>query len=148
MDFPQTIPISNVESMDDDDKWLAQESFQAAKWLSEFSWVRRLESAVLVYGIPGILVVCDMKILPISKGVDKALWVISGDIPSLYLVKDDAENYEEAISLYCEVIQHSLECFYKKSAEDCYPVDGLNGSTAGMLQSRISFIRDRILPKM
>jgi hypothetical protein len=64
-------------------------------WLS----VERLECGLEIEGVFGVFLA---EAEPASPDVDREVWVVVGDLPPLYLVTDDIETPEEALTAYID----------------------------------------------
>jgi hypothetical protein len=86
------------------------------------------------------------QIEPINSTIDNYIWVIVGDLPSVYL-DQNVTTGQEALSIYCELMTEWAESVLQgKSTEDCFPV--LAAPTiknAELLKRRIAFIKTELL---
>jgi hypothetical protein len=82
-------------------------------------------------------------------GTDEYLWVVVGDLPSVYfVVKDDAHTPRSAAEVYCRLMQEWVSAVLSKEPlDDVYPVQAdATEEMAEKLDSRLRFIRERIIP--
>ena len=123
---------------------------EAEKYLANFDWCLKIkkswyESEVSSYDIIGVFL---FEIEPINENVDNFIWVIVGDLPTLYLDKSVTSGIE-AVGIYCELMDNWVENVKKgKSLEECFPVP--NEPTienAELLKMRIDLIREIIFVK-
>jgi len=86
------------------------------------------------------------EIEPSNDNVDDFIWVIVGDLPSVYLDKSITTG-KEALERYCELMQEWADNIKsEKSLEECYPIPvDATIENAGLLSSRVSFIRRELL---
>ena len=61
--------------------------------------VERLECGLAVEGVFGVFLA---EAEPAAPDVDREVWVVAGDLPPLYLVTDDIETPEEALTAYID----------------------------------------------
>jgi hypothetical protein len=61
--------------------------------------VERLECGLAVEGVFGVFLA---EAEPAAPDVDREVWVAVGDLPPLYLVTDDLETPEEALTAYID----------------------------------------------
>jgi hypothetical protein len=61
--------------------------------------VERLECGLAVAGVFGVFLA---KAEPAAPDVDREVWVVVGDLPPLYLVTDDIDTPEEALTAYID----------------------------------------------
>ena len=121
---------------------------QAKGYLESFNWcvsVKKVWQDKLFW-IPEKVGVFLFEIVPINDGVDDFIWIITGDLPSVYLDKA-VKSGQEALEIYCELMEEWVEKVRNsESAEECYPVDAEPSiENAELLDSRIAFIRKELL---
>jgi hypothetical protein len=83
---------------------------------------------------------------PTNKDVDKYIWIIVGDLPSVYL-DASIETGKEALETYCILMEEWADNVLQgHSLEECYPVKAepiiVNAES---LKSRVAFIRKELL---
>lgn len=83
------------------------------------------------------------------ENVDEWLWVVVGDVPPAYLVTDDAPTSTGALEAYIVEMQTWVAAVNAgKSVDDLIPVSvPPTKEHAAMLQTRLAFLRSRILPE-
>jgi hypothetical protein len=118
---------------------------EAEAYLNSFSWCLKTkkswyEGNYSTYDIIGIFL---FEIEPIDESVDDFVWVIVGDIPSLYLDKTITSG-REVIEIYCELIEDWIYKVKKGySLEDSVPVEiEETVENADLLELRIDLIRE------
>ena len=86
------------------------------------------------------------EIEPINDDVDNHIWIIVGDLPSVYL-DASVETGKEALEIYCEIISEWVGNVLKgQSLEESYPVAAEpTQENAELLKKRIAFIRRELL---
>ncbi len=121
---------------------------EAKEYLESFEWCLNsnkvwFENKYSFYDKIGVFL---FEIDPIDNTVDDFVWVIVGDLPSVYLDKS-VESGREAIEIYCELMEDWVQNVKEgNSTIDCYPIP--NEPTlenAELLESRIEFIKTNLL---
>lgn len=148
--FPKRLPIFEDSSRSDDDCWLAKAGDEALKYIRGFRWVSEITSAVLEFGVPGIIAVSDFEIESPFPDVDTQLWVVTGDVPAAYFVKDDAPDVSSALTVYCELMENWCNhVLCGSDLKDVFPVSAIPSmGNAHDLKRRISFVRDKVIPSI
>ena len=120
----------------------------ARGFLEEFKWCLSTKKCWYdkKYGIYEKLGVFLFEIEPIDDSVDDIIWVIVGDLPSVYLDKSVTTG-KEAIETYCELMQEWIDNVKNgKSLEECYPVEvEPTIENADLLNTRIAFLKRELL---
>lgn len=150
MDMAKVVPLDQLVGEDDEEtKELHYLARCARDFLTAFDWcagVREMYSGIAIARVIGVFLThIDAK----GEGVDEWLWVIVGDLPSAYLVTDDATNPLEALRLYIDLMREWVEAVREGlSVDDLIPV-GAEPSTelADMLDSRLRFLSERVVPE-
>jgi len=75
---------------------------EAVKYIKSHKRCTEIEEIFLGIELPGILSVFLFQFKELINKTDKYLWVVVGDLPSAYLVIDNAAEPKEALSGYCE----------------------------------------------
>ncbi len=121
---------------------------EAKEYLEAFDWCIStkncwLDKDLSVYEIIGVFL---FEIEPLNDTVDDFIWVIVGDLPTVYLDKSVTTG-QEALEAYCEIMQEWADNVKNgKSLEECYPVPvDPTMENADLLYSRISFIRKELI---
>jgi hypothetical protein len=86
------------------------------------------------------------EIEPLNENVDDFIWVIVGDLPSVYLDKSITTGHD-ALKTYCELMQEWADNVKDgRSLDECYPVPvDPTIENAELLIRRIGFIRRELL---
>jgi hypothetical protein len=86
------------------------------------------------------------KIEPINDDVDNHIWIVVGDLPSIYL-DASVETCKEALETYCELMSEWADNVLQgQSLEENYPVEvEPTEENAELLKKRIAFIRKELL---
>ena len=126
---------------------VAEYAAEATRFLASQHWCRAVVSTHLAWAVAGVLGVFLCKLVPKSADVDDALWVIVGDLPPAYLVCDDAPDWRGALEAYVYEMDRWVAAVRDGSSlDDVIPVEvDPTREHADMLDSRLKFIRSRIL---
>ena len=122
--------------------------YEAKNYIENFDWCISTKKCWYDkdYGIYEKLGLFLFEIKPINDTVDDLIWVIVGDLPSVYLDKSVTTG-KEALQTYCELMQEWVDNVRNgKSLDDCYPVPvDPTRENADLLNSRIFFIQRELL---
>ena len=121
---------------------------EAREYLESFDWCVSTKKVWYDkdHGIYEKIGVFLFEIEPLNDTVDDFIWVIVGDLPSVYLDKSVTTG-QEALETYCELMQEWADNIKSgKSLDECYPVPiDTTIENAELLSGRISFIRRELL---
>jgi hypothetical protein len=121
---------------------------EAKKYLENFDWCISTKKCWYDkdHGIYEKIGVFLFEIEPLNDTVDDFIWVIVGDLPSVYLDKSVTTG-QEALETYCELVQEWADNVKNgKLLDECYPVPvDTTIENADLLNSRVSFIRRELL---
>lgn len=123
-------------------------SEEAKAFLAGFSWCSGLEDMRVGFAVPGVIGVFLARIRPSRPEVDALLWVVVGDLPSAYLVTDEALTPGAALEAYISEMRRWVEAVLAdRSLEGVIPVAAEpTHEHAHMLAKRLSFLERDILP--
>ncbi len=151
------VRIEELSARMDGGAELADLGREATDFLQWHRWCRSIKQGYLNCGWPGILAVFYFEIEPAWDGVDASLWVIVGDIPPAYLDLVNCPDAASALDEYLYAMQEWVDHVQAgKSVAELIPVyqrvslERLKPSAefAKMLQSRLEFIRTKIIPTL
>jgi hypothetical protein len=134
---------------DEEDTALVQEMLvEARHYIQSFRWCPPISEEYLGFGIGHVLAVFLFRFAKAIKGTDDCLWVVVGDTPSAYFVVDDAPTPRAAVEVYCRLMQDWINAVLAKASLDSvFPIKAAaTVEKTQMLDSRLRFIRERILP--
>jgi hypothetical protein len=133
---------------EEDTRLLLALADRARSYLSGFAWTASVDALYFGDGIGRVVAVFLADITPAQPGVDEQLWVVVGDLPSLYLVTDDAPTPADALAAYTDLAEEWVH-----AAERGAPLDGLmpvgvpaTEENIAMLRSRVEMLRRSVLP--
>ena len=121
---------------------------EAKNYIEDFNWCVSTKKCWYDkdHGIYEKIGIFLFEIEPLNDTVDDFIWVIVGDLPSVYLDKSVMTGHE-ALETYCELMQEWVDNVKnEKSLDECYPVSiDPTIENADLLNTRISFIRRELL---
>jgi len=148
VDTSHLVRVDDMSGEDEQEAELLKEHLgEAHKYLHTFTWCRAIKDEFFGCGVGGVVAVFLFRIDP-DEGADEWLWVIVGDLPSAYLVTDEASDACKALSVYCRLMDDWIYAVRTGAAlDDVYPVAAdPTPENAAMLAARIRLLRDEILP--
>jgi hypothetical protein len=144
-------PAQNILGEDAAETAALQEMLaRAEKYLRSFRWCPQIAERYLAFGVGGVLALFLFKLEHAVNGTDQWLWVVEGDLPSAYFVVDEARDASSALSVYCDMMEEWAQAVESnKPLGELFPVSAApTMENAALLQNRIAFIRERILPTL
>ena len=143
--IPSTTDMIRVSDLtDEEDIALAR---KATDFLTAFRWCASVKESFLAFDCGYILGVFLFRIEPRLLGVDDTLWIVVGDVPSAFLVCDDAPDWHRALQCYVREMQRWVGAVRSGSGLDgIIPVRvSPTPEHADMLASRLKFIQDHFI---
>jgi len=130
----------------DEYKAILELSDKAKEFLEDQNWCVKTIRTWYDIGIYDKIGVFLFQIEPLNDTVDEFIWVITGDLPTVYLDQSVLTG-REALQTYCELMTDWSENIINgKSVVDCYPVTAsATVENAKLLKSRIEFIKEELL---
>jgi hypothetical protein len=141
------IPVAQMEGEDEEDTGLLRTAFEeAAAYIQGFNWCKGVREAYFGVGFGGVVAVFLVRIVPTGNN-DEWLWVITGDLPSAYLVTDEAPTPAAALSVYCGLMEDWISSVRTGSPlDDVFPVNiPPTSHDADGLATRIEILRKEII---
>ena len=120
----------------------------ARTFLQTFKWCPPIEDVLLSFGVGKVIALFLVKFAsPLPDGT-RHLWVVVGDLPSVYMVTDNAPGPRSALEGYCELMQAWIDAVRSGTPLDqVYPVSvAPTAEYADLLERRLDFIRKEIIP--
>lgn len=147
IDWSKLQPTTQMRGEDNDETRELQRTLEEARsYLGTFTWCSRIEEEFFGFGVGGIVAVFLFRIQPVGK-VDPWLWVITGDLPSAYLVTDRAPSPVKALEVYCELMEDWICAVRRRCLRDVFPVmEEPTSENADLLGNRIIFLRAKLIP--
>ena len=148
VDFALLVPADQTQGDSDKDTVLLKAMHQeATKYIGSFPWCKKVKEEYFGIGVGKVFAIFLFRIEPANPKVDEWLWVVVGDLPSAYLVTDNAPNPACALDVYiCEMGRWVTAVKEGKSVVGLIPVNVAPSlEHAKMLESRLSFLDRKIL---
>lgn len=143
------ININNMPLVGDmkEDKAFFKLAKEAEFFLESHSWCKKVVNQWFSAGWEEMVLVFFFEIIPNSHAADNFVWIVVGDIPPCYIDIESAQNSNEVIQVYVEIMEDWINCVNNgESVENCYPVEAPpEKKYADMLSRRIQFIKDYII---
>jgi len=112
-------PVEEMDGGDAGETAVLREMFEAARaYLGSQRWCRRIERAFFGGGVGKVVAVFLFEI-DAPPEVDRWLWVIEGDLPSAYLVTDDAPTPADAE--HAGMLASRIESLRESVIPECWP---------------------------
>ena len=119
---------------------------EAKEFLEDHIWCKKTLKSWYDFGIADKIGIFLFQIEPNNSETDSFIWVIVGDLPSVYLDQSVITG-QEALKTYCELMTEWSDNILKgNSIDDCYPVTAAATiENAELLTKRINFIKTNLL---
>lgn len=143
------MPIEKIEGEDEEDTQLLKEMAERAYgYITSFPWCLPVTAGYLAGGVGGIVALFLFEFGGKVGGTDDKLWVVTGDLPSAYMVVNPYDNARDALESYCLLMDDWVKAVRSGgSFEDVFPVSAARTEEhAAMLESRLEYLREEIMP--
>jgi hypothetical protein len=102
------------------------------------------------YGIGGIVALFLLEFEGKTGGTDDKLWVVTGDLPSAYMVVESDESPRKVLERYCELMDDWVSALRRGGDfRNVYPVPAARTKEhADMLEQRLAFLRKEVIPEV
>jgi hypothetical protein len=150
IDLTSLTPVALIKGEDEEETLQLRNLYsEAEKYLRKFKWCKNVLEAYLGYGVADVFGLFFFHIDPI-KNEDDYLWVIVRDIPSAYLVTDEARNCADALRIYIKLFREWVAAIREnRSVATLIPANvPPTRANAALLESRLNFLEENILPQM
>jgi hypothetical protein len=147
--WKKLVPAERIVGDDAEETGLLQQMLQeATDYLKSFRWCPPIDRIYLGAGVGGVVAAFLSHFRERIRGTDEWLWVVVGDLPSAYLVTDQADNPVSALKVYCQLMDDWANAVLEgRPLDDVFPVEAKpTPDNAQSLLRRTSFIRTRLLP--
>jgi hypothetical protein len=148
VDYEKLVPVEEMTGEDENEgEQLKSMLKEAEAYLASYSWCHSITREFYGLGVAGVVAVFFFEIAG-DPGVDSALWVVCGDLPSAYLVTDEAKSPCAALEVYCGLMEEWITAVRGEGAiADVFPVDAEASETnASSLERRVAFLRNEVIP--
>jgi hypothetical protein len=149
IDLKKLIPSEQIIGEDAEETSLLKEMLRnATDYLQSFQWCPPIDRVYLGCGIGQVVAVFLFHFHERIHGTDEWFWVIEGDLPTAYLVLDQASDPASALEVYCNLMEEWAKAVLEgRSLKDVFPVEvEPSPDNAKNLLKRLNFIRIRLLP--
>ena len=121
----------------------------AHDYLIGFKWCDAIKNAYLYYNLGATLCVFlfDIENNQARDEADNHLWVITGDLPNMYLDTESVKSLKDVLDVYADLSEDWADAILaKRSVEDCFPFDEKPSiKLAKLLKKRVDFIRNTLI---
>lgn len=124
----------------------------ARAFVESHPWAPPIAELLLAFGIGGVvglfLVRFDGEIISGEGKGDREIWVVVGDLPSIYFETEEVETRAEALRAYCSIADDwADQVLAGDDLAESYPIPvEPTPEHAKMLKSRIGTIREKFIP--
>ena len=148
VDLNRLVPVAQMRGEDAEESVELKAMYERARaYLSAHHWCQSIAEAHLGFGVGGVTAIFLFRV-KLNTGIDEWLWAVEGDLPSAYMVTDQASTADAALRVYADLMQEWTDAVRKgKDLDDVFPVDApADEEHADLLDSRIKFLRSDIIP--
>jgi hypothetical protein len=141
--------VQEMEGDDPHDSALLRDALaRARRYICGFKWCQEVVNEYFGFGVGGVVSVFLFQIKNSASAEDDYIWIVSGDVPTAYLVADEATSPEQALEIYVELMREWIEGVRgERDIRECFPVAATpNEATATNLERRIRYIEKNFLP--
>jgi hypothetical protein len=135
--------ISSMHALDELQSPAVVELAERARaFLAQHPWCTKISEGYLAWALTPPVAVFFFRLVPARNDIDTELWVIVGDLPSAYIVCDNAQTWQEALDAYgVEMMKWVDAVRTGGSLAAIIPVNAPPTiEYANLLESRIKFI--------
>jgi hypothetical protein len=120
---------------------------QAGKYLLSFKWCKKIIESNLYLNLGSTLCIFLFEIENIASSEDNFLWIIVGDIPSMYLDIHGPKSTVQVLENYIGLSQDWIDDIKAgKSIDNCYPFNAAPTiEMANLLQKRTLFMKNTLI---
>jgi len=120
---------------------------EVSAYLLKFRWCKVLKNSSVYLNLGSTLSVFVFEIENTASAEDNYLWVIAGDLPSMYLDVHGAKTTRQVLEDYTNLAKDWVAHVRNgKSLQNCYPFDAEpTVETALLLEKRAVFIKDAVI---
>jgi hypothetical protein len=150
IDLKTLIPVEEISGEDAEETALLKQMLRnATEYLRRFRWCPPIDRAYFGCGVGGVAAVFLYHFREPIQGTDEWLWVVEGDVPTAYLVLDQAGDPATALEVYCRLMDDWAKgILEERPLKDIFPVGAEpSPENARNLVNRLDFIRTRLLPR-
>ena len=133
---------------------LAALARDARVFVQSHEWAPPIEDLLLAFGIGGVI---GLYLVRFKHGVlsgegngDREIWVVVGDLPSIYFEVEGSETPAAALETYCRIAQAWADAVLARGdLSDEFPIPiAPTEAHSHMLSSRLQTIRETFVPRL
>jgi len=123
---------------------------RASVYLSGFDWCKQIRCSSLYMNLGSTLCIFLFEIENSASGEDNFLWLMVGDLPSMYLDVYGSKSTKEVLHRYAALAKDWIANVESGlSVDDCYPFDAAaTREMADLLKKRVNLIEKSIIPNV
>lgn len=120
---------------------------EAENYLLDFKWCEKIKNSFIYINLGSVFCIFLFEIVNTQSSDDDFLWVIAGDIPSMYLDVFGARTTKEVVKDYVDLAEDWINNIKEeKSVERCYHFNvEPNIELALLLEKKVSFMKSTLL---
>ena len=143
------IPVKEMQGEDEEDTRLLKEMAERARnYITSFPWCLPISAVYFAYGIGKIVALFLFEFDGKIGGTDDKLWVVVGDLPSVYMVVEPNQSARGVLESYCWLMDDWVSAVRDGDFEGVYPVTAARTEEhADMLERRLAMLRQDISPE-
>ena len=122
----------------------------ATEYIKSYYWCKEIKGSSLYTNLGWVLCIFLFDIVNASSEEDNLLWLIVGDIPSMYLDVFGPKTTIQVLELYSALAEDWIKQIKSGgSIEECYPFKA-NPTTemAELLQLKVNQIKNNLIPNI
>lgn len=125
---------------------------KARTFVESHHWAPPITDLLLAFGIGGVI---GLFLVRFESGIvsgegqgDREIWVVVGDLPSIYFETEEVETRSKALRVYCNIAEDwANQVLAGADLSESYPISvAPTPEHARMLKSRIETIRGDFVP--
>jgi len=142
------LPADELSAEDAEEaRLLRDRAREARSFMGQFRWCRSIRGLWFAGGFSHVAVfLCELE--NSASPSDDQLWIVVGDLPPAYLVRDGSPDVKAALLSYVSEMRLWVDAAMRGgSVEACIPVNvAATPGNARLLQSRLDFIERECVP--
>jgi hypothetical protein len=140
------------EEAKDEERLLQQLEQKARAFVQSHRWAPPIEEMLLAFGIGGVI---GLYLVRFERGIStgegkgaREIWVVVGDLPSIYFEIEGSQTRAGALRTYCDIAEAWADAtLTDDDLSECFPIPTEpTEEHAQMLKSRLQTIRNEFVP--
>jgi len=129
---------------------VVEQKDRAFAYIESFKWCGNVKNSSLYLNLGSVICIFLFEIDNLASKDDNFLWIVVGDLPSMYLDVYGSKTTVEVLERYSGLARDWISNVESNlSVEDCYPFEvGPTKEMAQMLKKRIRQIEESIMPNI